>query len=516
MKRILIFATTLLLTLVAQAAGEVVTIPEGVEPEEYTLTITHAVSQLDGSTIDYNKSITANVAFDGNDVYVQGLAYWFPNAYIKGTLADGKVTFAYGQVMGRDMYGDEYLVGYTLDAEGKAEVADMVFIYDAETRTLTNDPNVIIAEVGEPQDGQFPIYCYVRKAEFTPGGLPPLMPVTVPENLTTETYLLSGTTIYSEQDNEGNSHLTEEKCERPINVGFDGDNLYVQGLVEQVPEGWVMATKNSKGQYVVPAGQYVGTFQAFNLTFDYFVTSLSRNNAMIDVVFTYNEADGSIACTQTMAMTSSATVADCYYWLTGVKMKKVTEKEATPATPEFTFSVEISPYAGTSWYRADYFIPLSDVNGDPMVSDKLSFTFLKEKNGEVSPVTFPAGSSYYYTLTEDLTEIPYGFITLPDIGLHTIYFEKLGASELKSWTRLGLQSTYRGQGVEHKSDIFWFDMTEFWASQGIADIIDTDNMKVAESYDLQGRKIDGTSKGLVIRRIVKADGTTQTVKYMNR
>ena len=68
MKRILIFATTLLLTLVAQAAGEVVTIPEGVEPEEYTLTITHAVSQQDGSTIDYNKSITANVAFEGNDV----------------------------------------------------------------------------------------------------------------------------------------------------------------------------------------------------------------------------------------------------------------------------------------------------------------------------------------------------------------------------------------------------------------------------------------------------------------
>ena len=513
MKRILLFATTLLLTLAAQAADVLVTLPDGVEAEEYTLKITHRIYQGDNNSVENNKEFTTLVAFDGNDVYVSGLAYYFPKAYVKGTLSGDKVTFESGQFVGSDQYGSEYLTSFIVE-EDKGVIKPFVLNYDSETRALTFDNSTNLSETTQSNSGNF--YDDVVSAEFTPGGLPPLMPVTVPENLTTETYLLSGTTIYSDQDDEGNSHLTEEKCERPVNIGFDGDNLYVQGLAEQVSDGWVMATKNSKGQYVVPKGQYVGTLQAFNLTFDYFVTSLSRNNAMIDVVFTYNEADGSLACTQTMAMTSSATVADCYYWLTGVKMKKVTEKEATPATPEFTFSVEISPYAGTSWYRADYFIPLSDVNGDPMVSDKLSFTFLKEKNGEVSPVTFPAGSSYYYTLDEDLTEIPYGFTTMPDIGLHTIYFEKLGAGELKSWTRLGLQSTYRGQGVAHKSDIFWFDMTEFWASQGIADVIDTDNMKVAESYDLQGRRTDGTSKGLVIRRIVKADGTTQTVKYLSK
>ena len=511
MKRLLFLATTLLMAMTARAADELVTLPAGVEAEEYTLKITHRIYQGENETTLNNKEMTTLVAFDGNDVYVSGLAYYFPKAYVKGTLSGDKVTFESGQFVGADQYGSEYLTSFVIE-EGKGVITPFVLIYDSETRALTFDASINLSETTAKNGGGF--YADIVSAEFTEGGLPPLVPVSVPEGLSTELYLLSGKTIYNDKDDEGNTILVEERCERPVNIGFDGDNLYIQGLVEQIPEGWVMATKNSQGKYVVPAGQYVGTLISFNLTFDYFVTCLNRSNKMVDVVFTYNETDGSFSCSQTIAMTSSATVADCYYWISNATMKKVIEKEATPATPEFTFSKELSPYGGKPWYYADFFVPASDVNGEPMVTDKLSFVFFAKKGEEVKALTFE--KSKYYMLEEDITEIPYGFTDRLDIGLHTIYFEKMGEDELKSWTALGLQSIYRGMGIEHKSEIFWYDMTKFWESQGIATVIDSDNMKVVESYDLQGRKTDASSKGLVIRRVVKADGTTTTVKCLNK
>ena len=55
-------------------------------------------------------------------------------------------------------------------------------------------------------------------------------------------------------------------------------------------------------------------------------------------------------------------------------------------------------------------------------------------------------------------------------------------------------------------------------STGIGTIEKTDNMQVVgETYfDLSGRKLSKAGKGLVIKSIKYADGTTKTVKYINK
>lgn len=45
---------------------------------------------------------TVNVAFDGDDIYIQGLAYYFKDGWIKGTISGGTATFAGGQFVGED------------------------------------------------------------------------------------------------------------------------------------------------------------------------------------------------------------------------------------------------------------------------------------------------------------------------------------------------------------------------------------------------------------------------------
>ena len=103
-------------------------------------------------------------------------------------------------------------------------------------------------------------------------------------------------------------------------------------------------------------------------------------------------------------------------------------------------------------------IPLFDVNDRPMLSNKLSYVVLVEKDGTTSALTFEA--PLYKKLTEPMTEIPYNFTDLYDIDNYNIYinFEK---NEMKTWSRIGVQSIYRGGGEVNKSDIGWFDMAGF-------------------------------------------------------
>lgn len=512
MKKILFSALTLLLTTAVHAADNLVTLPQGVEPEDYTLTIIHAVMQQNG--IEENtKKMTAMVAFDGNDVYVQGLAYYFPEAYVKGTLEGDKITFASGQFVGEDAYGPEYLTGYTLDADKNVHITDFVLYYDADTRNLSYDPSIYASETSAPNDIDAALYAYVKDALYTPGGLPPLVAVEVPEGLQTEPYLLVGTRSLTEENEEGEMELIVEPYEIPVQIGFDGNDLYIQGMVENVSYAWAKATKNAQGRYVIPVGQYIGTSKLYNQEWNYFLSSVNRMGALTAISFVYNATTQTFTCSQTIALTVSKEKADSYYTLNGVTIKKIEEREATPSAPQITFKKQNSPYGSAVWYFAEIFVPLTDTESRPMLSDKLTYVFLRDKgDDDIAPVTFPM--SKYYMLNEDLTEIPYSFTDGLDISRHTVYFEKLGVDELKTWKRLGLQTIYRGNGLEHRSDITWLDLDTFWNPSSISDIMATGS--TAAYYDLQGRQVTGNAKGLVIQQVQLPDGTVRAVKTFKR
>ena len=509
MKKFTVSVFALLLSTVMHAAS-LVTLPAGVEPEDYTLKILYSVYQSSGF-VDSEKEFTTKVAFSGDEVYVAGLAYYFPDSYVRGTLSGGKVTFSSGQFVGEDMYGSEYLTGYILQ-DDEPVISDFVFSFDAETRTLTFDGSQIVGETSEPNGGG--LYSYVKSAVFTPGAIPPLVKVEVPDDLETSAFLLMGTYMINEDDGNGGTYLRTSPYDLPVQVGFHGDDLYIQGLIENLPQDWVKATKNAAGKYVIPAGQYVGTSNVYNQQFyDYYVASFNRLNQLEDIVLTYDEATNTITTAQTIAMNSAKSSLIAYYYVRDVEIKAIVEKEATPTTPMFSFTREPSPYGSTVWYYADMYIPLTDTKGEPMLSDKLSFMFYCKKNGETLPVVFPA--SKYYMLKEDMTEIPYNYTDKLDISNHTVYFEKMGEAELQSWTELGMQTIYRGQDIEHRSGIYWFDLTSVWGT-GI-ESVGSDSANGTTSYfDLQGRPVSDNTRGLVLRRMVNADGSVKTVKVFKR
>ena len=487
------FISFLALLLSATAyAADPVTLPAGVQAEDYTLKIVHSIYQESGYQ-DNTKEFTTKVAFSGNDVYVAGLAFFFPEAYVRGTLSGSTVTFPSGQFIGEDVYGEEYLSSYTLNGDDVV-ISDFTLIYDTKSRSLTFDGKTFIGETSLPNDGG--LYAYVKAAVFTPGALPPLVKVEVPDGLQTDPFMLMGSYTYSEVDDKGRTRTVTEHYDLPVAVGFHADDLYIQGLVENVPQDWVKATKNDAGKYVIPAGQYVGTSNVYYQQFyDYYVTAFNRQNKLQDITLTYDESAATITTTQTIAVNASKSELKPYYYLKDISVKKIVEKEATPAAPTFTFSKEPSPYGSTVWYYADIVLPLTDTDGDPMLADKLSFMFHCRKNGQEQPVTFPADK--YYMLKEDITEIPYSFTDRLDISNHTVYFEKLGIEELQTWTAIGLQTIYRGLDKERRSEIVWFDLSTFWESMGIS-VAKSDAPRSDAIYSLSGQRLQSPQKGLNI------------------
>jgi len=82
---------------------------------------------------------SVEVEFNGNDVTITGLAYWFEEGAIHGTLSGNTITCASGQLVGADEYGNEYLVGSN-DGEN---ICDIVFTYDDAAQSLTAVTSII-------------------------------------------------------------------------------------------------------------------------------------------------------------------------------------------------------------------------------------------------------------------------------------------------------------------------------------------------------------------------------------
>ena len=140
---------------VRRAAAELVTPPSTATVETfYTVGGKFYVSTQSGWADGTSQMPTVSVAIDGKDMYIQGLAYWFKDSWIKGTIDEATVTFANGQFIGEDEYGPEYIVGSEEDGE---TLSDIVFEYDSKAGVLTA-VTPFIAESGKAEE--LSPYCY--------------------------------------------------------------------------------------------------------------------------------------------------------------------------------------------------------------------------------------------------------------------------------------------------------------------------------------------------------------------
>lgn len=193
---------------------------------------------------------SVEVTVDGTSVTIAGLAYYFEEGAIKGTLNGNTITFANGQVVGSDNYGDEYLVGSN---DGSTLSDNIVFVYDAEAKTLTASTKFIFENSAADEVSP---YAYWYNAVFS--AEEPAAPelVELPAGAKVEEYSMAY------KDSKGNDGA------KFVNVAVVGNDVYFQGMSNYISDSWVKGTK--EGNAVTFAGnQYVGTYSSMDSYFFY-------------------------------------------------------------------------------------------------------------------------------------------------------------------------------------------------------------------------------------------------------
>jgi len=465
MKKTLI-ALIAALTAVVGIAQTPVTPPDGIQYENYTLGgyMMYYDENENQKEETVNRSVL--VGINGNDIYISGMCYYMPEAWIKGTFNSNKtaITVASPQFWGS--YGDQYPIWFQAAlSQGKTSSfpSSVTWSYNAETGAITMPDTFFYYEVSgtTDKDTWYNLYGYMSlvKSSSITGEV-----VTLPEGVTAVDYLFTAKNYTNEDD----SH--------PMKVAISGNDVYMNGISEILPEAWIKGT--IEGQKVTfGANQYLGPYEYNGQILNFFF------NPSNDVVFDYDATTGKFAATHFVTSYEGGE----YDEYSNIVITKVVEKAATPAKPEIV--VIGNDQSGAP--RMGFDVPLNDTDGKPLVSSKLYLKFYIKTNGVESDMIFTAAK--YQSLQEDLPMVPYGYTDNWDFFANAIYLYE----DYTKWDMVGIQSVYTGGGEVHQSDINWLDIKAYIATD--INGIQSNAKKQDVIYNLQGQKVENVKKGIYIK-----------------
>ena len=585
-------------------APAVVVAPAGLVAEEYSI--------VSAGYDDEEQTGSVYVGFDGQDVYIQGLCSYLPEAWVKGQLDGTTATFAADQYLGSfsgyDFFFQDEEATFEYDAKaGRFSTDELVYTYFdnyyadyydhpvltkvVEKAAMPANPSVIGLE--EDEDYGYYIHFNVPAMDTEGNGLvasklsyqfftdvdgvveplvfTPATHVKLTENLSvipfgfTEGYDFYSTAIYlndlysaswdrlgiksiytgggetheteiqwidlasDDQGGEGDETgvvvapedlateayllmgydaYNEEDVQRTVQVGFYGeDEVYIQGLSEYIADAWVKGTLKD-GVLSIP-DTYLGSF-AF--LFDEYELSMTATE------FQFDSENNRFVSEEGFYTTDGEYAFDD---LQNVVLQKMNEMEATPADPEVVdFVLYDRDEEGNLCYydypHVRFRIPALDTEGRPMLTDKQSYTiWVEAQNGDIAPLVLT--TDLYTELPEDFTEIPYNFTDEYDImtGGAILYLNQ-DVEKIITWKKIGVQSIYRGMGVEHRSNIGWFDIEAYIQEVLSAVGSVASDEAVVRYFDLQGRVARADAKGLLIKQVRDSQGNVRNVKVIRK
>ena len=463
-----------------------VELPAGVQTEEWALEGYFVYGDDDD---DYEKVANSlQIGIKGQDVYIQGLSYYLPEAWVKGTLsANGKtITIPSPQYYGTLEYnGTNYpcyllLNRYDYDQNIDEFPETVTFNFDQEEGVLEIPKDILFVENAKPIRDYDAWGYYI---EFTIHKGAPVMPelVELPEGVEAAEYHFEALDTYY-----------KENVDYPVQVAFDKTDVYFQGLSSSVPDAWVKGTLEN-GVVTLPENQYMGVYESFFGDSEIFFGGAT---------FVYNAEKATFTSEQGFITTSEDYPFDEF---SNVVITKVVEKVATPATPSI-LKMEYDDEYGFIVYPD---VPLTDTEGNYLLSTELSYQLYVDKNGVVEPYVLK--TSDYEKLSENMTAIPYVFTDDWDIEANAYLVYVYG--DVQNWSKIGVKSIYTGGGETRESAIGWYDV-DYNLLTGIQAL--TQNTNNVVYYDMQGCQTTASAKGLLIRQERMNDGTVRNVKVLRR
>lgn len=272
-------------------------------------------------------------------------------------------------------------------------------------------------------------------------------------------------------------------------VVIDNNDIYIKGLSEYYPEGWVKGTI-ADGVATFPAA-FMGVFEfwgdAYDLNFD-------------GAVFTVNDDASVLTAPDGYTTSVEGEILDEFI---NVTLTKAVAEIATPATPTITDFTE-DDYGHYVLMN----IPAKDVDGNDIFAALLSYQLLIDSNGEQSVYEFTTDN--YEFIEENMTVVPYNFTDYYDIDVAGKQVYIYG--DIDEWNAIGVKSIYTvgdKSRETRESEIFWYQLKPTAITS-----ISTNDVVETSYYDLQGRKVDANATGLLIKQMRMQDGTITAVKVL--
>lgn len=193
---------------------------------------------------------------DGGVYYVKGICPKMPNAWIKGSLSEGRVLFSSNQYLGS--YNDNgtaldlFFVGCRYNSQtGTNEImAEVKFWFDEDNQIIEEPNHSILINPNRYKDAAL---CYLSNVALSKGTGPKPDPqlVEVPSTAVKEDYEFTATDVTT----------STKSITRDVVVAFDGNNVYIQGLFKNnfAKLSWIKGTINTDGTVVFKGRQYLGT-----------------------------------------------------------------------------------------------------------------------------------------------------------------------------------------------------------------------------------------------------------------
>lgn len=320
----------------------------------------------------------------------------------------------------------------------------------------------------------------------------------------------------------------------------DGHTVYIQDIL-CYGEGtgvWVVGELSDDGLLIsVPLGQYIaynsdygygvvlawGSTDVIDLGDGFYWLEFYADDRVEEVVYSIDPVTGTITmldsegsvdnpypynCVATGLCglwSDDGSVATIEWGSTWTKLG-----DAVPAVPANPEAIEFFDSGEEEGYtRFDFNINLVDIDGNPLISDYLTYSIFTDDD---ELFTFDYDT---YGLNNgfetDMTEIPYGFSGY-DFYLRRVYFYRtnMGDNPMFTW-RIGIQLNYTVDGVTNKSDIVYLDVYDYPIA--VNELNDGKAVADVRYYDLSGQQIEQPS-GLTIKVTTYSDGTTTATKVI--
>lgn len=259
-----------------------------------------------------------------------------------------------------------------------------------------------------------------------------------------------------------------------VHVGFDGNDVYVQGIDPNLPDTWVKGTIDGN-KVTFKCGQYVGADEVagnheylysataeekYDDYYEEYYTEYTLSDA--DITFDYDAATKTLSNSSLFLLNGGKTAVSYLSVFDKATIAPFSEVAATPAAPV------VSIYEGGYDYFSDGYgwgclyidLNTTDVNGNYILPQKVSYKLWVKVNGEEKPLQL---SKYDYKnmVDESMDEIPFDYSDGWDIGNSEtnkyIYYYVIGPEAY------GVQTIYRGGGEVHASEISWVAVKDLGA-----------------------------------------------------